>query len=82
MLFIAKIPVYVFQPHLGLSACLCAESVTQLANGFFSPIMHCRAPLVQIFFFLFFKRIIGCSVLRDFFLIVLQISEILFPIVY
>ena len=32
------------------------ESVTQLANGFFSPIMHCRAPLAQVFFFFFFSR--------------------------
>lgn len=37
------------------------RSVTQLTNGFFSPIMHCRAPLAQVFFS---KRIMGSSVLR------------------
>lgn len=32
------------------------KSVTQLANGFFTPIMHCRAPLAQVDFFFFFKN--------------------------
>lgn len=51
LLFIVQIPVYVFQPHSLLSASLCSpQSVTQLANGSFSPIMHCRAPLAQLLF--------------------------------
>lgn len=55
--FITKIPVYVFQRHFCLSASVCAPSVTQLANGFFRPIIRCKAPVAQFFFFL--NRIIG-----------------------
>ena len=43
-----------FSSHTSFSLPCMFESVTQLANGFFSPIMHCRAPLAQVFFFFFF----------------------------
>lgn len=50
------------------------KSVTQLANGFFSPIMHCRAPLAQLF--LFFKENNGVFCSQRFnFLIALPIKK-------
>lgn len=68
---------YMFPSHQVVQP-LCLQSVIQLTNGFFSPIIHCKAPAQ----FFFLKKIIGCSVLSGLiFLIALPIKKA-FPTVY